>query len=230
VPRDSQTRLEFNQSRSSEFDFTSFKALLVRYFTIEQIPFAKIEAESFREMLTFIDARLRHTLPSRRSLRRYIRAAYDQAQSIITHDLTTATTRINLSFDIWTTPGRRMSLLRVITHYLNSQCEPRTVLLLLPRMYGSHTAESIARTLITLITHFQLQQCFSYAITDNASENLACLKLLAEELNVDIGKRHVRCVGYIINLVAHQVLFGSDIQSFEEELENVTAEEVALQE
>jgi hypothetical protein len=230
LPRDSQTRLDFNQSRSSEFDFTSFKALLVRYFTIEQIPFAKVEAESFREMLTFIDARLRHTLPSRRSLRRYIRAVYDQAQSIIAHDLTTATTRINLSFDIWTTPGRRMSLLGVVAHYLNNQYEPRTVLLSLPRMYGSHSAESMARTLTTLMTHFQLQQCFGYAITDNASENLACLDLLAGELNVDISKRHVRCIGHIVNLVAHQVLFGSDIEAFEKELKNVTAEEVALQE
>jgi hypothetical protein len=156
MPRDSQTRLDFNQSRSSEFDFTSFKALLMRYFTIEQIPFAKVEAESFREMLTFINARLRHTLPSRRSLRRYIRAAYDQAQSIIVHDLTTATTRINLSFDIWTTPGRRMSLLRVVAHYLNNQYEPRIVLLSLLRMYGSYLAESMARTLTTLMTHFQL--------------------------------------------------------------------------
>jgi hypothetical protein len=121
-----------------------------------------------------------------------------------------------------------MSLLGVVTHYLNSQYEPRTVLLSLLQIYGSHIAESIARTLTTLITYFQLQQCFSYAITDNASENLVCLKLLAEELNVDISKRHVRCIGHIINLVAHQVLFSSDIQSFEEELENITTKEVAL--
>jgi hypothetical protein len=47
---------------------------------------------------------------------------------------------------------------------------------------------------------------------------------------VDISKRHVRCIGYIINLVAYQVLFGSDIEAFKKELKNVTAEEVALQE
>ena len=39
--------------------------------------------------------------------------------------------------------------------------------------------------------HFNLQDRFGYAITDNASENHACLNLLAEELAFDAGKRHV---------------------------------------
>jgi hypothetical protein len=36
-------------------------------------------------------------------------------------------------------------------------------------------------------------------------------------------------MGHIINLVAHKVLFGSDVESFEHELEsNVTAEVIEL--
>jgi hypothetical protein len=35
-------------------------------------------------------------------------------------------------------------------------------------------------------------------------------------------------MGYIINLVAYEVLFGSDIESFEYELDNVTTEAVEL--
>lgn len=35
-------------------------------------------------------------------------------------------------------------------------------------------------------------------------------------------------MGHIINLVAHQVLFGEDVESFEEVLTNVTIEEVEL--
>jgi hypothetical protein len=36
------------------------------------------------------------------------------------------------------------------------------------------------------------------------------------------------CMGYIINLIAQQVLFGSDIDAFEEELTNVITEEIEL--
>jgi hypothetical protein len=51
---------------------------------------------------------------------------------------------------------------------------------------------------------------------------------LSEALHVDQGKRHVRCIGHIINLVAHKVLFGQGVESFEKELENITAESVKL--
>jgi hypothetical protein len=55
------------------------------------------------------------------------------------------------------------------------------------------------------------------------------LDLLAKSLHFDAGKRHVLCMGHIINLVAHKVLFGSDVESFEHELEsNVTAEIIEL--
>jgi hypothetical protein len=39
----------------------------------------------------------------------------------------------------------------------------------------------------------------------------------------------VLCIGHVINLVAHKVLFSSDVESFEYELEHtVTAEAVEL--
>jgi hypothetical protein len=43
-----------------------------------------------------------------------------------------------------------------------------------------------------------------------------------------MSKRRVMCMGYIINLVAQQVLFGSNVDAFKEELTNVTAEEIEL--
>jgi hypothetical protein len=37
------------------------------------------------------------------------------------------------------------------------------------------------------------------------------------------------CIGYIINLIAYKVLFGSDVESFEDKLKhNVTAEIIEL--
>lgn len=103
-------------------------------------------------------------------------------------------------------------------------------------MLGPHSAVHISSQLSVLLDHYQLQQSFGNAITDNASENAACLKTVAQQLSIHTRetpnaskKRHVRCVGHIINLVAHQVLFNSDIEAFEEELErNVTAEVVEL--
>ena len=95
-------------------------------------------------------------------------------------------------------------------------------------MTGSHTSASLSTQLVTILDYYNLRDRFGYAVTDNASENGACLKIMAQELGFDARQRHVRCMGHVINLMAHKVLFGSDVESFEHELGNVIAEAVEL--
>jgi hypothetical protein len=95
-------------------------------------------------------------------------------------------------------------------------------------MQGSHTAVNLSQQLGLVLRHYKLEKSFGNAITDNASENAACLDLLGDELFIDTRKRHVRCIGHVINLVAQQVLFGGDVESFEDSISDVTAVEVEL--
>ena len=96
-------------------------------------------------------------------------------------------------------------------------------------MRGSHNVVNLSSRLTSILDYFKLRQSFGYAVTDNASENRACLNLMADDLGFDASKRHVLCMGHVINLVAHKVLFGSSVEAFEHELSNVTAEVVELQ-
>jgi hypothetical protein len=99
----------------------------------------------------------------------------------------------------------------------------------MPHITGSHTAANVASQISKIIRHFYLQTRFGYAITDNASKNSACMAILGKELGIDLDERHVLCIGHIINLVAYKVLFGSDVEAFESELENnIIAEVVEL--
>jgi hypothetical protein len=83
----------------------------------------------------------------------------------------------------------------------------------------------MASQISKLLHHFSLTIRFGHAITDNASENLACMAILGKELGIDPSERHVLCISHIINLVAYEVLFGSDVEALELELEsNITAE------
>jgi hypothetical protein len=218
------------RNRAAEaFDYERSKGLVTRLFTVEQIPLQKADSAAFRDLLIYLNPRCRGALPTRNTLRSYIATAYEHAFEVVESELRSARTKINLSFDLWTSPGRRLSLLGVVAHYLDTQYKPRAILLALPSMSGAHTAANLSGQLSTIIRHFNLERRFGYAITDNASENRACLNLLLEELAFDAGKRHVLCMGHIINLVAHKVLFGSDVEAFEHELESsVTAELVEL--
>lgn len=213
----------------SAFDLSTFKALLIQLFTTEQLSFAKIESMAFKELLEYLQPAVRGSIPSRRSLTRYISTAYERSVEKVENAVRTAQTRINLSFDLWTSPSRRLSLLGIVAHYLDTTYKPITLLLALPRMVGAHTGVSIADQIHTILCHFRLEERFGHAIADNASENIACMNHLSELLNIDLDKRRIMCMGHIINLVAQQCLFGSDIEAFEEELTNTTAVELELQ-
>jgi hypothetical protein len=217
------------RNRTAEaFDYEVFKGLLTRLFTVEQIPLLKVESEALRELLMYCNPRCRAALPSRQNLKNYITSAYRHTLTAVEVELCLARTKINLSFDLWTSPNRRLLLLGVVAHYLNYRYEPRAVLLALPRIHSSHNVVNLSIQLAAILDHFKLRQSFGYAITDNASKNRACLKLLADELGFDAAKRYVLCIGYIINLIAHKVLFGSDIEVFEHELGSATADVVEL--
>ena len=211
------------------FDIATFKSLLVQLLTTEQLAFSKVESTAFRELLEYLQPSLRGHIPSRRSVVRYISFAYEKSINVVQAALAKSTTRINLSFDLWTSPGRRLSLLGCVAHYLDINWKPQSVLLSLLRMSGTHTGVSIAKQLKAILDHFRISEKFGYAIADNASENTACLNHLSELLNIDLDKRRVMCIGHVINLVAQECLFGSDVEAFEEEIQNATAEEVELQ-
>jgi hypothetical protein len=68
-------------------------------------------------------------------------------------------------------------------------------------MYGSYTGVSIAKQIYAILTHFRISENFGYAIANNASKNTIYLDYLSELLKVDLDKRRVIYIGYVINLV-----------------------------
>ena len=220
--------LQERNAAISDFDFSTFKALLVRLFTIEQLPYVKVESAAFRELLVYLRNDLRSSIPSARSLIKYTSYAYQKSMETVRTALAGARSRINISFDLWTSPGRCPSLLGVVAHYLDAQWKPITVLLALPKMVGDHTGVSIAKQIHRILDFFSIAPNFGHAIADNASENTACINYLLEVLHMDLDKQRIMCMGHVINLVAQECLWGSNIAAFEEGLENVTAEQLEL--
>jgi hypothetical protein len=85
-------------------------------------------------------------------------------------------------------------------------------------MHGSHTAVSIAKSLSQILYHFDPITQLGNIVIDNTSENGACIAVLAKECSIEPRERHVLCMSHVINLIAQQVLFGSDVEAFEPEL------------
>jgi hypothetical protein len=68
-------------------------------------------------------------------------------------------------------------------------------------MFSSYIGVSIIKQIYAILTYFYILDNFSYAITNNASKNTAYLNYLSELLYIDLGKRYVIYIGYVINLV-----------------------------
>jgi hypothetical protein len=120
-------------------------------FTEEQLALKKVEVPALRELLIYLNPRYSVAIPSRSALRKGITAAYDKALTAVARELQTASTKVNISFDLWTSPGRRLLLLGVVAHYLNDNFEPRVILLAMPRMQGSHTAVNLKGQIFDLV-------------------------------------------------------------------------------
>jgi hypothetical protein len=126
------------------FDYEIFKGLLTRFFVVEQLLLHKVDSPALRDLLVYCNPRCRAALPARNTLKRYVASAYEYALPAVELELSSASSKINLSFDLWTSPNRRLSLLGVVAHYLDKRFEPRALLLALPRMSGAHTAVSLS--------------------------------------------------------------------------------------
>jgi hypothetical protein len=120
VDDSTQSTLEtFANPRPRDFNSFVFRSMILRLFTTRQLPLSLIEDEAFRALLIYLEPYLEKSIPSRRSLGRYITKAYDTSQSKVEQSLLGAITKINVAFDIWTSPGRQFSLLSVVGHYLD---------------------------------------------------------------------------------------------------------------
>jgi hypothetical protein len=89
----------------------------------------KVDSLRLRELLIYLNPRYAAALPSSTSLRRYISSAYEHVLLVVKSELASACTKINLSFDLWISPNRRLLLLGIVAHYLDRRFSPRTILL-----------------------------------------------------------------------------------------------------
>ena len=69
-----------------------------------------------------------------------------------------------------------------------------------------------------LLTRFGITESnLGWFVLDNAPNNDTTLVELTRTLKFDPKKRHLRCIGHVLNLIAEQYLFGQDSSTFKGE-------------
>jgi len=130
-------------------------------------------------------------------------------------------------------------MMAIVGHFLDSAGVYQIRLLSLPRLLGAHDGENQAQLIYKILTDFKISSSkLGRVQIDNATNNDAYLSLLLGYLHPDhtcgtvIGLKNdtrVRCVSYILNLVARAFLGSNNadlIATFRpDSLERATAEE-----
>jgi hypothetical protein len=88
-------------------------------------------------------------------------------------------------------------------------------------MTDCHDSKAIAANVLAVINDYNLRDKVGFFVLDNASSNDTAVAVLRETLQFNPKVRRLRCVGHILNLVAQQLLFGSDFEKFEGEVARV---------
>ena len=115
---------------------------------------------------------------------------------------------IHLSFDLWTAPNNS-AYIDVIAHFLDAKKELRTVVLAVRNICEDYSGKNQAKAIIPVIDEYALKEKLGYFITDNASSNDICVAEIIDLIrpDLDLGKRKLRCMGHIINLIAKAFIF-----------------------
>ena len=201
---------------AAAFDQHHFKGLLYDWVICNNVPFEQLESPQLRRLLTYLNPRASAHIPSSTTASRTVAILYDQTLGTVTETLQSAITKINLSFDLWTSKNK-LALLGLCAHFINITGNSITTLLALPRQRGRHSGFNIAETVSDIIASYSLQDKVGYFTTDNATSNQACLDYIAKEHGFERDSRWVRCSGHIFNLVGQAALFGNDSEVFAEQ-------------
>ncbi|KAK4077565.1 hypothetical protein Purlil1_12327 [Purpureocillium lilacinum] len=212
---------------ASHFDEGTWKARFVDWVIVEDVTFRQASSERLRWLITNGGELASQLLPEHHTtVCSWICQTFESRRHIIANLVKNARSSIHLSFDLWTA-SNGFHHVGIVGHFVDNDGRKRDVLLGLPRLVGRlgpHSGENIAPYVKEVIDQYEMGAKLGYFMLDNAESNDTCLETLAQWFPMDVGRRRLRCIGHIINLVVRAVIFGSDVSKFEAELRGATDE------
>lgn len=146
---------------------------------------------------------------SHNTTRTWIVSAFAKEKNTICTHVTSAYSRISISFDAWSS-NNDLPLLGVVAHLMDEKHELKTLLLGLSEI-NSHSGIEQSRVLLQVLQDYGINgNNLGWFVLDNASNSDTALVELAKSLSFDPLKKKLRCVGHMISLAADAFLTGGD--------------------
>ena len=182
------------------FDAVQWKNDFIDWVVCEDISFGQATSSRTIDLLKTSGAPAARLLAEHAStVSNWVQDQYQQRLEEVRSLLHSASSKIHLSFDIWSS-GVGKDFIGVVGHFVDAQMQLRVCLLGLPPIYGTHSGENMAPALKEVIDRFNISDKLGYFMMDNADSNDNCLKHLHTTVpTIDPVKHRLRCAGHIIN-------------------------------
>ncbi|KAK1829142.1 hypothetical protein QBC39DRAFT_136851 [Podospora conica] len=183
----------------------------------------KVKYTYFRRLLSTIDAVfVNEVMPrSHTTIASWIDEKYNEYVDFLKQELSSAKSKIHLSFDLWTSPIAT-GLMAIVAYYLTETGQLKFRLLALPRLEGAHSGENMAATILTTLAAFDIGEV-GYLVSDNVESNRTCAAAILRQQHPYLSpheyenltnNRRLRCFNHILNLAAKVVFEGKDGEVF----------------
>ena len=209
-----QTNIETSMNQPRGIDVKALCKVVIKWIIDRRHAFNEVAAESFRNMIAAIDKAAVNKLPhSGNTIRADILRYFKEAKPMIAELLSTARSRIHLSFDLYTSPNCK-ALLAITAHWTSAEYKAEATLLAIRELKEEHTGENIAQWIHIVVKEYGVMDKLGYFVMDNAGNNDTALVSLNRRIMEDGGEgfdleaRQLRCFAHTINLVVKELMFG----------------------
>jgi hypothetical protein len=153
--------------------------------------FIEVESQSFRDLVEYLNPLAVNLVPkSGNTCRADIMKCFDVAKLYINESLSTAKSKIHLSFDLWSSPNYK-SIMAIVGHWTNSDFKVETATLAMKEIFGEHKGEYLAPVLYEVAKQYGIENNLGWFVTDNAGNNDTTLRSLNRLIQEDRGKGFV---------------------------------------
>lgn len=191
----------------------------VNWIAHDDITFEQAASPLLRKVIIGGGPTVQRLLPCSKTVRSWVLSTYKERISDVKVSLAQSRSKINISFDAWSSPNS-LSLLGIVGHWIDEQRHLKTGLLAL-RPLESHHGSDIAAVLLPVIKTFNIEDKLGAFQMDNATNNDKALQALTTSIpSLNVKESRLRCFGHIINLVVKALLYGSGSSSLQKQLDD----------
>ncbi|KAG7000877.1 putative AC transposase [Fusarium oxysporum f. sp. conglutinans] len=206
------------------FDRKHFQRLLLEWIIEENHAFSVCEQGRLRQIFEYLNPLVKITDANitRTTIRRKVLSAYEMHKDKVVAALKQSCGLIHVSFDGWKS-GNRHSLYGIACFFRDENSQPRKLALGVPELRTRHFGHNIAAEILDVLDAYGIQDKIGYFTLDNAESNDKAMEVIGGELGFVGSRRRGRCFGHTLNLSAKALLFGHNVEAFEEQLSGEAA-------